>query len=488
MNRFSALALVALVACNGGNSDILTLPPTTTGTDAPKEENKPVAGLDIVGITVSQGVEITLYDEGSGVPDIQAPIIRQRDLNLRVFVNTHDEFESHKVRAVLEVEDNNGVEVIEVAQRVSGRSLRGQLDSTFNFDVPADLVKANTEFRVALYEVNVTEAWPGTVGSTTWESGSIDTVKSDVLNIRLIPVRYNADGSGRLPDTSDAQIANYRDLIRSMYPVEDVTVEVGNVLDWPYEIRADGSGWSDLLYTIADMRDNANVYDNTYFYGIFEPDSNFFEFCNFGCVLGLSNLAWNANDPWYRSSIGLGYSGFQNQAAETFVHEVGHAHGRNHANCGGASGIDPNYPYSPNAIIGSWGYDTYTGELFAPDETHDVMAYCTPLWISDYQYFSLYQRISDIQAAARQATIPWQTIRVDMQGEARLDKIRDFTPNVAGEPVTVQLLGWDGGVIDEVVGRYSPLSHIHGGMVMIDPITDPAVVDVRVPALIKTQH
>lgn len=87
---------------------------------------------------------------------------------------------------------------------------------------------------------------------------------------------------------------------------------------------------------------------------------------------------------------GIGFIGFpaavsiQNQ--ETIAHETGHNLNLPHATCSGQEGNpDPNYPY-PGGVIGSWGYDVASGTLYDPDVFVDLMTYCAPEWISDYNF------------------------------------------------------------------------------------------------------
>ncbi len=68
----------------------------------------------------------------------------------------------------------------------------------------------------------------------------------------------------------------------------------------------------------------------------------------------------------------------------TIAHEFGHTMRLPHAPCGGAGGPDPDYPYRDGSI-GAWGYDLRDEMLVNPD-TPDVMSYCGPPWISDYNF------------------------------------------------------------------------------------------------------
>jgi hypothetical protein len=65
------------------------------------------------------------------------------------------------------------------------------------------------------------------------------------------------------------------------------------------------------------------------------------------------------------------------------AHELGHNFGLGHAPCG--TDGDSSYPY-PGAKIGTWGYDLVNRELKDPDLYYDLMSYCSPEWVSDYNY------------------------------------------------------------------------------------------------------
>ncbi len=82
---------------------------------------------------------------------------------------------------------------------------------------------------------------------------------------------------------------------------------------------------------------------------------------------------------------GIGsWSSFSVLDSETIAHEFGHNRNLYHAPCGGAGGPDRYYPYG-SGNIGAWGYDSRTGDL-VPTDQPDLMSYCDPYWISDYQF------------------------------------------------------------------------------------------------------
>ena len=183
-------------------------------------------------------------------------------------------------------------------------------------------------------------------------------------------------------------------------------------------------------------------------------------------MAGLSNLG-SANQVWSRSSIGLGYSQ-NNLAAETLVHEVGHAHGRYHAPCGGASGTDPAFPY-PGAKIGTWGYDLIEKDLLDPNVYTDIMGYCNRIWVSDYTYDALWERIDQLSTQAR--VIPRTVTRLltdgadDTQVYGTLQLYGDD-----GEPVEVTLFDASGAEAGVAQGQLFPNSHLPGGVIGLDRV------------------
>ena len=136
-----------------------------------------------------------------------------------------------------------------------------------------------------------------------------------------------------------------------------VDITVGKPLKWTTAVQATGKGWGQLLDALINLRISDGVPPNVYYYGMCAPSISFEQFCGNGCVLGLSPASTDPNDEYQRGSIGVGYLDSYAESDVTFVHEVGHAHGRQHAPCGGAAQPDPKYPYSDGSI-GDWGFDS----------------------------------------------------------------------------------------------------------------------------------
>jgi hypothetical protein len=105
----------------------------------------------------------------------------------------------------------------------------------------------------------------------------------------------------------------------------------------------------------------------------------------------LNDMPADEGNPGLRLALGVG---FDEVARDTAAHELGHAHGREHANCGPGldpQSIDQQFPH-PGGGIGVWGWDIIGGGLIDPGTHSDIMGYCENQWISDYNFAALLQR------------------------------------------------------------------------------------------------
>ena len=77
------------------------------------------------------------------------------------------------------------------------------------------------------------------------------------------------------------------------------------------------------------------------------------------------------------------------------AHELGHNFDLGHAPCGVSEGLDPFFP-DPRGRIESWGYDPRGSGSLAPPSLPDLMSYCGPKWIGEYNFSKAAEfRISD---------------------------------------------------------------------------------------------
>jgi hypothetical protein len=432
--------------------------------------------LSITRITFNQGVALDLMDNGMETePDVE--VIQNRPGLIRVFVDRGDDWEDREITAEVSFYDDEG-EFLSLAaetKTVTEDSSENDTSSTINVEIEAKHIQSDTHFRVSLIEADG-EGRPGNSSGAQWPEE--DEFNQDLnprsaggpLKMILVPVQYNADGSGRLPDTSDQQIEIYRDWLMRLYPASEIEIEVESPLAWSTQLSPFGSGWSQLLEGLVGYRQNQNFGRETYVYGIFNPASSFANFCSSGCVAGLSLSVQNPGDDWARVSIGLGFSG--EDSASTMVHEIGHAHGREHAPCGlGGQPSDPGYPYS-GASIGVWGWDVVDRSHRSPNTYLDIMSYCSPGWVSDYTYDAYHDRMVAVGAMA--SVIPgeeghsrWRTAIVEPSGD-----VRDGSATVEsllppnGETRAIRFLDQDGNPVSDELASFHPFDHIEGGLLL----------------------
>lgn len=458
--RFAAL--LALTACAPGSFDV-SAEDTDPEADA-EEASRLAVGVDITKVALLQGIEVVLMRNGEAPKKARSPIVRGRDALLRIHVEPHSDWVERKIEAVVTVSNNKGTEVLRKVKNIKKASTQGALNSTINLEIPGDLLLKSTSFEVELQELE--EPRPsGAVGRVTWHSddtGGLDVQRSDHLDLVIVPIRYDYDGSGRLPDTSPRQIQAIEDLMYGMFPATDVKVTVSAPLPWNRRIDA-FNGWEDLLIHLNNQRALAEVRPNTYFYGMFRPTDSINHFCSSGCILGLSLLG--GTSPFFRASIGVGFPG--PISVETVPHEIGHAHGREHAPCGlYGQPSDRAFPNN-NADIGVWGYDLVEGKLFEPSRTKDVMSYCSPIWVSDYTWVGLLDRIQAVASRDRSATTHWRAVQVRADGElVPMEHTVQASP-FDGEPRQIELLDGGGRSLGVSTGYFVPFSHLEGGLLLV---------------------
>ena len=108
----------------------------------------------------------------------------------------------------------------------------------------------------------------------------------------------------------------------------------------------------------------------------------------------------------------------------TMAHELGHNMTLRHSPCGNVDAADLRYPHR-NGTIGAWGYNFRTRTLVHPN-TPDLMSYCGPRWISDYNFSKAlkYRRRREHSAAAKPPASTTTMLlwgRVEASGELVLE-------------------------------------------------------------------
>ena len=437
-------------ACGGSDTE-------TTSGGPPALRLIATTGVAIKEIALYQAVKRPLMVDGMPATS-DTPIVAGRDALLRVFVEVD---ESHELLARLYLDEDPTP--IEIKQTIARTSLDDKLDSTLNFDIPGAKLTPTTKYRIAVGEMELAPtnnpdapAYPAT-GSDPLPAESA----GESLKIVLAPISYK----GVVPEMTAELIKLYSDGFYAMYPAPKVEVTVrAEPIVWTKDVDPSGLGWSQLLDQVAKVRLQDKVEKDVYYFAPFTPTKNFGQFCGGGCVAGLGLLG-TPSDSYSRAAIGLGYG--DPDSIVTALHETGHNHGREHAPCGpvGAD-FDQQFPYK-GGLDGVWGYNLLTKAFHEPKET-DIMGYCDHIWISDYTFTGLFNRMKLVNGAKR-VIIPealrnrlYDRALVNADGSVQwLSSLRLEEPPTA-EETSIEVES--AGLTETVKGSFYRFDHLEGGI------------------------
>ena len=206
-------------------------------------------------------------------------------------------------------------------------------------------------------------------------SGNLGTnvLPVPTLNVTFVPVIQST--SGLQGNVSNANKDAFLDLTKRMHPIDGVNAVVGAPMPTSTTLQADGTGWATVLSEIETRRVADSTFSayNGYYYGVAKVSYS----------SGVAGVAYVRNPSGPKAALGWDDPGTRGGVV---AHELGHNWGRNHAPCGNPANLDPNYPYS-GGTTGVYGLDLGSPTpTLEPPTTSDIMGYCRPQWISDYNY------------------------------------------------------------------------------------------------------
>ena len=453
--------------------------PSNPGTDVTPTSGNTAAGVSITEVAAFQGVKVSLEKSGTAVSSRLAPIVVGRPMLVRVYATPTGG--SRALRAELTITAGGRTYTRSDAKTISAASTDASFGSTFNFDLTGAEVSADLRWSVKIFDAASSPVAGDRSASLYPASG--DTALGALtgaarIKLVIVPVKYMADGSGRVPDTSAAALEKYRSVFMKQYPVANVEISARAPYTWNSTISSSGNGFSQILQAGVQLRASDRPTTDTYYYLTFNPSASDVNFCSQGCVAGLSGLVTSATDYTQRVSVGLGYLGL---AEGTALHEVGHASGRPHSQGCGADGPDPSYPssyvkntsqYGTVATIGVWGWDILGRVLVNPASTYDFMGYCDPTFVSDYTFGKLFTRIRTVNAAAamqrNMSVTPTRYRFVDVKPDGSL--AWGTTVDLDSEPesgLTSVSFDHADGTIETVRGHYYPYGELNGGYMLV---------------------
>jgi len=386
------------------------------------------ADVSIREVAIYQGIKRTLAVDGT-IASSEVPLVAGRDALVRVFYSTPRAGATVTGR----IEFGTG-ETLEGEAVLVAESTDEGLETTVNFNVPGALVGATFDYRVSILEEGPNDADnPAAHYPAAGLESHVVEGPQNTFRVVMAPFQYNADGSGRVPDLSEPALEVYRQRLLQLYPVSNVEMRAREPVPWGGVIQPNGTGWQEVAIEAFGLRGQDGESEDAYYYAIFNPADSFPQFCGQGCLLGVTLLNADPPDvgnPQLRIALGVG---FPEVGPDTAAHELGHAHGREHANCGPGldpQSIDQNFPH-PGGQIGAWGYDIVNRQLMPPTMT-DIMGYCDNQWISDYNYRALLDRGRNVNLpdGVIDEGFGYQLIAIDGEGEVTAWKDVADVPSV----------------------------------------------------------
>ena len=438
-----------------------------------------VRALTITDVSVFQAVRVPLLADGAAVTSRALPVVAGRGAVVRVYVRPEAGFTPRGVDGELTVRRGDVGTVVRDRRSIA-RASRDESDGTvFQFALPAEAVGPDTRLSVRLLAPGGADVAAGVADGARFPAGGgehpLRAQEDGGLDVMIVPLRWDVDGSGRLPVTDAEQIEDMRALLRAVYPVSEVRIAVHEPVAWTRGRLPSGSAdFSSMLSALRALRIREEAPSGRYYYGMVRPTEYYDEYCEGACTLGQGYLSAGPADRSGKVAAGVGFAGAR--AAETFVHELGHNHGRAHAPCGGAAGPDLAVPYR-GGTIGSWGFDERRRALVRPG-AYDFMGYCEPRWVSDYSYAALWERVVAVNAApdvislgapsASGAVARHRVLRLG--GDAApgwLDALD--LPTVAAGAASLRWLDAGGAVVGRSVAQVDPLGDSDEAHALVPP-------------------
>jgi len=428
----------------------------------------PALGLTLKRIDVYQSVKVPVMDTGAEVTVDKrtTDVVTGRPTMFRLSVALDSGFSARQLSARVTVDNGTTAAQYFAKLAVSRDSVDSEPGSTFQVVVPAEQITADSRYSAELVEC---ETGAGQAGSVRFpKTGDIELAARHTggLKVTIVPLQAN----NKVPDTSETALTTYRQQMLAMYPIDSITFTVAPPMTIAYPVD-----WQATLDQMRAKRKTDNPAADVYYYGLLKPQDTFTAFCGNACTTGIgyvAQAATGANSAQTRAAMGVGFA--DRVSAQTMAHEIGHNHGRNHAPCvpngGSISGVDPKYPFS-DGRTGIIGYDARTKALLS-DKGTDLMGYCSNVWLSEYTYDALTERVATVNGNALQVfdQAALQTWRVLLVGGPHGPRwgVPITTPSLPeGAGVTARVVDASGHFLREITVYRTEISDDFGASIMV---------------------
>lgn len=272
---------------------------------------------------------------------------------------------------------------------------RGDASTTIQLVVrPAYTVGSS---RLELVVSEYSNSWHNNVVASATTSITLNFVERRRIRIRLVRIHYKGLGKDIAPPTQQ-DFWSATDFAQRVLPIPTPGFEILRDSVEPYDgsfARIDPSAhdaaWPGFAANQGTTGSLLNILDSLAAAESLPADVIYV--CLYPNAVNQSGFSGYAVGRWIISNI----------EGVTLAHEILHKSGSPlHAPCGDPAGVDPNYPvYAassalPSASIGEVGFDCSTLTAHDPLTTFDLMSYCSPKWISPYNYQKAFQHLSPL--------------------------------------------------------------------------------------------
>jgi hypothetical protein len=304
------------------------------------------------------------------------PLVRNRNGYLRVFVIANRTTISAEVPQV-RVRFYNGIVPLDSSLILPpGLSVptavdESQLSYTWNVPVSGGLIQPGLSIQAEVDPANTvseSDETDNVFPATGLATPAIQTAPA--LNITFVPIYQSA--TGEQGDVTDANKNAFLDVTKRMHPIDAVDAIVHPAMTTTNTLGSNGAGWIEVLAELDALR--VSDASSRYYYGV----------AKVGYSSGVAGIAY-VSDASGDARAAMGWDFLTGSSGSVVAaHELAHNWGRFHAPCGSPANPDASYPYS-GGVIGAYGLDVSTVTP-KPPSTKEIMGYCDPKWISDYNY------------------------------------------------------------------------------------------------------
>ena len=290
----------------------------------------------------------------------EVPLIAGRPALVRILATAdraNDHTPSARAAFLLDGRQVHTTEIPLGTSRGLAEDLPGRLDQWYQTRIPAAALRPGVEMAIRIDPDSTIPRYP-----LDDVHVPLDVREMPPLDLTIVPVVTGSSGDTAvlnwIRSADDAPV----EFMRAVLPVGELDLTIREPLTIASAPEATSyDDWLALLEDIALLR--ATEDGSGYWYAVVNREGD----------AGIAGIAFVE-----------GWAGAGIPDAEVFAHELGHNMSLTHAPCGFPSGVDPDFPYSDGSI-GVLGYDPRSGTMVDPS-TPDLMSYCRPQWISDYNF------------------------------------------------------------------------------------------------------